>query len=215
MTRPRWITPDTTGDSNIARCLSVPVNLQAMINGALEELTFPHAWEQVGDLTPEECAAAFVDILSAYYASEGCDNMETQNHAFALWRELDELAGNDLIVQLFEMQELNSAWRQSTPAINDQMAWEVNLNEGTYDLTICGVKDNSSGIQHWIIDGAEDSQTIDMYAAAQTNQTIVTISVVVINAGLHTIVCKMSSKNASSANYRNNMTWVKMTRTGD
>jgi hypothetical protein len=215
MAKGRWITPDSTGDSNVARCLSVPVKLQPAVNWALDQLTFADNWEQIGTLTPQECADAFVDVLSAYYASEDCTTMETPNHAFALWRELDELAGNDLLLGIFASQELNGAWRQSTPAINDQMQWEVMLSEGTYDLTVYGLKNNASGIQHWILDGAEDAQTIDLYAASQTLNQMITISVVVVGSGLHTIVCKMSSKNASSSNYQNNMTWVKMIRTGD
>jgi len=215
MSRPRWVTPDATGDSNIARCISVPPHLQAMVNGALDELTFAHNWEQVGDMTPEDCAAAFVDVLSAYYASEGCGTMEAPTHSFALWRELDVVAGNPLAANVLSTQELNGTWRQNAPAINDRMQWEVLLQEGTYDLTVNTTKNNASGIQHWLIDGAEDAQTIDLYnATAQINQ-IVTISVVVVGSGLHIIECKMSTKNAASSNYTNNVTWVKLVRTGD
>lgn len=72
MARGRWITPEETGDSNIARCLSVPEKLQPAVNWALEQMTFAENWEQVGALTPQECADAMTDVLSTYYESV-CD----------------------------------------------------------------------------------------------------------------------------------------------
>lgn len=215
MTKGRWITPNETGDSNIARCLSVPEFLQPAVNGALQDLTFADNWEQVGDLTPEECAAAMVDVLSTYYESEDCSNVDTPTQQTVLWIDGKENVGNVLQLNILATQVMNQYWRQQSPAINDEMLFNILLAEGTYDLTIVGRRDNGSGVQHWIIDGTEDGDTIEMYAAAAADNYTATISVAVLFSGLHAIKCKISSKNGSSSNYRNNMTYFKMIRTGD
>lgn len=215
MAKGRWITPDETGDSNIARCLSIPEKLQPAANWALQQLTFPDNWEQVGTLTPAECAAAFVDVLSAYYESEGCTDMNAPDRQLVLWTEGVVSAGNAIAQFVDASQGLNTYWAQSAPAINDEVVFSVLLQAGTYDLTIVGQRQSASGIQHWIIDGAEDAQTIDMYNSGLTVNYTATISIVIASSGLHEIKCKISTKNGSSSNYQNRMTYFKLIRTGD
>lgn len=214
MTRNRWITPDDTGEIILARCLSVPEHLQPAVNGALQMLTYSSNWEQVGDLTPEECAAAMVDVLSSYYSSEGCSSMDTPDRQLIFWIEGKNVAGNALALNLQSTHVFNSYWKQEPGAINDIMEFSVLLQSGVYDLTIVGTQQGSNGIQHWIIDGVEDGQTIDMRGSTTANFTA-TISVEVLTSGLHTIQCKMSTKHASSSGYGNNMTYFKLLRTGD
>jgi len=156
------MTPDTTGDSNIARCLSVPEKLQPAVNWALEQLTFEDNWEQVGDLTPAECAAAIVDVLSAYYQSEDCTVPTTPQNDFIFWKEGNITAGNALLLNIVSTQAFNTYWFQSAAVINDEIEFKVMLDAGQYDLTIMGRKSTNSGIQHWIIDTVEDAQTIDL-----------------------------------------------------
>jgi hypothetical protein len=215
MSRPRWITPDTTGDSNIARCLIVPEKLQPAVNWALEQLTFPENWEQVGDLTPQECADAFVEVLSAYYESEDCSIVLTDRQEFQLWRAGNPTVGNPLVASVLSTQELNTIWAQSASAINDEVEFMLLLEQGFYDLYIMGRKLNSGGIQHWLVDGAEDGETIDMYAASALVNYTTSINLSFTYSGLHSLKCKMSTKNASSSGYTNQMTWIKLIRTGD
>jgi len=209
------MTPDTTGDSNIARCLSVPEKLQPAVNWALEQLTFADNWEEVGDLTPAECAAAMVDVLSAYYESEDCTLPNTPQNDFLLWKEANVTAGSAMVSGILASQELNTVWFQTGVALNDEVEFKVMLEQGTYDLTIHGRKFSGSGIQHWIIDGAEDAQTIDMYNATSSLNFEATISIVVTFSGEHSLKCKISSKNGASSGYANHMGYIKLTRTGD
>lgn len=215
MPKGKWLTPDTTGDSNIARCLSVPENLQQMVNYALQTLTYADNWEAFGTLTPQECADAFKDVLAAYYESEDCSMPNTPRNDFIFWKQGKELAGNPLLTTLLATQEFNTVWNQSAAALNDEMEFAVMLEQGTYDLAILARKTNASGVQHWIIDSVEDAQTIDCYSASTVLNFVSTISIAVLFSGEHSIVCKMSSKNAASASYVNQMTYFKLTRTGD
>lgn len=214
MARGKWITPDEPGDSNVARCLSVPSELQPAVNWALQQLTFAANWEQVGTLTPQECADAMVDVLAAYYESEDCTMAGNPNSDFILWREGQVTNGAAIAAAILATQELNGYWWQSTFAINDEVEFFVMLEQGEYDLTVHGRRNSNHGIQHWLIDGVEDANTIDMYSASTQINYEATISVSVATSGLHSIKCKMSTKNASSNGYGNQMTWLKLFRTG-
>lgn len=69
----RWLTPDTAPAALASRCLFIPdaVDWIAIVAGALIPLTFPDNFEQFGTATPEETAAAFLDMFDAFSFDSG------------------------------------------------------------------------------------------------------------------------------------------------
>lgn len=64
-------TPDVEkfGSVDDSRIVTLPLSLWYLVNGALEELTFPENWTQFGSATPEETAEFFtkrLDVLRPY-----------------------------------------------------------------------------------------------------------------------------------------------------
>jgi len=68
-----YLTPDEVPDSATCRALFVPNNEQylAIVRGAIQELTFPYNWTKYGALTPDEAAAAFMDMFDRFSFNEG------------------------------------------------------------------------------------------------------------------------------------------------
>lgn len=64
----RWHTPNEIPQGAICRPLFIPADESwlALISGALAELTAPHNWEQVGALTPLECAERMAQMFQEY-----------------------------------------------------------------------------------------------------------------------------------------------------
>lgn len=69
----RWLTPDTAPAALASRCLFFPdaVDWIALVAGALIPLTFPGNFEQYGTATPEETAAAFLDMFDDFSFNSG------------------------------------------------------------------------------------------------------------------------------------------------
>jgi len=201
MPRGRWVTPDTTGDSDIARCLSVPINLQPSVNWALEQLTFADSWEQVGDLTPVQCAAAMQDVLDAYYESV-CDVPQlfplTQD---IFWRDGQIMSGNALAFTQGTGLWLNGEWHQQTAAINDELRFRIFLKSGFYYLTMIGRTQSDCGEQTWPVDNVAQSGSLDWYSAAQTNNVVKSQYLEIPESGDHVLESRVQGKNASSSNY--------------
>jgi hypothetical protein len=68
LSKPRaWITPDSLPASERCVQISVPDDLDffSMLKGALVDLLDPENYEEIGDLTPQECADYW---LGWYYA---------------------------------------------------------------------------------------------------------------------------------------------------
>jgi hypothetical protein len=209
-----FVTPDPADFDEVCRVLIIPAGYAPCVMGALAELAKPYRWE-VGVDSIDDAVNKMADMIDAAYESECVTMAELPNYGFFFWEQYKSLTGNALFENLSTSQEFNVYWRQNAPAINDEVVFEVLLNEGTYDLLINGVTAGGGGIQHWFVDGVEQATTIDMYQAVSTFNKRATISITVIGSGAHELKCKMSSKNASSSNYRNDMTWVKLVRTGD
>jgi len=79
MTNRGWLTPNSGATTTVCRPILIPIDDQlffmAAINGALNELTKEYNWEQFGDMTPAEAAAAMLDMYLAYVDTEctaGC-----------------------------------------------------------------------------------------------------------------------------------------------
>lgn len=214
MPRNRWITPDATGGGNIARCLSVPPSLQPAVNGALQELLNEYNWEQVGNMTPAECVEAMTNVLSTYYESE-CDVPQTfPEFQHWLWTSGQLITGSSPTNEILSAQILNYSSFQGPPEVNDRIRFYAFLRSGTYTLKQIGRTDTASGIQHWIIDGVEQGETVDKYAAVAANNAMSAINVYLLTDGFHELDCKMATKNASSTGYRNRVTFFDLRRTG-
>lgn len=68
-----WLTPDFDENAGtICRKVTVPAFFIECLSGALHELTLTRNWQQFGNMTPGECATSMIDMLYAFYASEGC-----------------------------------------------------------------------------------------------------------------------------------------------
>lgn len=70
-----YLTPETIPPGKICRALRIPNNLDiiACVTGALEALTFPSNWEQYGAVTPDEIAAAMMDMFDDFvFQRERC-----------------------------------------------------------------------------------------------------------------------------------------------
>lgn len=70
-----YLTPDTLPADTICRVLFIPNNQEfiANVTGALQVLTFPESWTKYGTLTPDESAAALVDMFDKFcFNVRGC-----------------------------------------------------------------------------------------------------------------------------------------------
>jgi hypothetical protein len=212
MARGRWITPDAPGDVTVSRCISVPINLLPALGGALDLLAESRNWEQIGTMSADDVADAFRVIIDAFYESEDCMAIAAPLEELVFWNQGIVLAGNALQTNLSASQAFGTFWRQNYAAINDERRFRVFLDEGDYNLTICAVKDTASGILTTQIGDVADDQTIDLYAAGQIFNFEATITVTIPSSGIHMIDFKVASKNASSSNYRANVTYFRMAR---
>jgi len=73
MSRLAWLTPDDIPSEGIKRWLCIPNTpaLLASVTGALLPLAYAENWEQYGDVTPEEAAAAMSLMLEEFISQEG------------------------------------------------------------------------------------------------------------------------------------------------
>lgn len=72
-------TPSNLPTERICRQIFIPDDARwlAVYNGLLSYLAQPFAWEQIGSLTPDECAAVAADIF--YQFLEGCGGSPVNN----------------------------------------------------------------------------------------------------------------------------------------
>lgn len=64
----KYLTPDYESGTQ-CRSFNIPLPLLAAWNGAIGDMFDPDNWEQVGDMTPEECAQA---MLECWENGEDC-----------------------------------------------------------------------------------------------------------------------------------------------
>lgn len=69
-----FLTPDAPPASYVCRTIRIPADVAwlGLVNGALHELTSVENWEQFGELSPDETAAAFMDIVEEFHVSSYC-----------------------------------------------------------------------------------------------------------------------------------------------
>lgn len=103
--------------------------------------------------------------------------------------------------------------RQGTVAQNDEIGWDVQLTEGTWNLTVIYYKSTDRGIQTWKLDGTTLG-TIDGYAASESWNNVTQITgFTVSTSGIYTLKCVMATKNASSSNYYYSLQVINLMRT--
>jgi microcystin-dependent protein len=59
--RPRYPTPDNTPGVT-TRSVSIPFSMLYYVSGLFFDLAEADRWEQIGDMTPQECAALFLEM---------------------------------------------------------------------------------------------------------------------------------------------------------
>lgn len=86
-----WLTPDEVPTDTICRALVIPADssIIAAVNGALLPLTYSENWEQFGEVTPEDMAAAMRVMFDDFVLSSGgecvdlsiatCEHVVSQN----------------------------------------------------------------------------------------------------------------------------------------
>jgi len=68
-----WLTPDTLPSTATRRALLIPDSpiWEAIVTGAILELTYNFNWEQFGELTVEECTARMLTMLNQFLDGVG------------------------------------------------------------------------------------------------------------------------------------------------
>lgn len=79
-----YITPFTTPDNTVRRCLFIPDEplWLAAVSGALTELLYAYNWEDVDGITAEQAAERAREMIDRYYTGE-CEDMIGEVVAFA------------------------------------------------------------------------------------------------------------------------------------
>lgn len=103
--------------------------------------------------------------------------------------------------------------RFTSGAQNDEIAWDVNLDAGTWSLTLLHEADPNRGIYSIRLGGVEVG-TIDGYNASATNTISTVTGITVASAGRVRLGLKMATKNASAASFFGSISAVTMGRTG-
>lgn len=208
MARFGYLTPDTGDGATVARCLSVPVELQPIVNGALETLCDYWNWEQFGTMTIEDAITALRAAIDAYYESECVPVYDFPNTETQLWRQGRVKSGNDLSFVLSSSQVLNGYWLQNAPAIHDAVEFAFWLAKGVYVAYMFGVTNNQSGIMSFDVNGVSQGVTIDWYSAGGVFSVEKSVNLTLPTDGLNLIRVKIDTKNASSTNYFARMSYM-------
>lgn len=102
---------------------------------------------------------------------------------------------------------------QGTPAINNEIGWNVLIGSGTWEITTIHRTGNDAGTYTVKLDSTTVG-TFDGYTAADTNNVVSTISSISVgSSGIYTLKFVMASKNASSSNYYYKIQWITLQRT--
>ncbi len=102
---------------------------------------------------------------------------------------------------------------ENPPAINDSVSWDIWLDTGTYKLSLIHTTQNDIGIYSMQLNSVAQG-TIDGYAAGATGNVYTEITGIAVTSGSKTFKFLMSSKNASSSNYKYAVNTIAWLRTG-
>ncbi len=133
-----------------------------------------------------------------------------------LWGDMWQVVSGNALAWVSDVsQQYGGYFRQNPAAINNELEVLVALTAGQYRFFPRCIKNSSSGIVTYKLDGVNDT-TNDRYSAALTyNDYPSGATIDVTDTGLHTLGMKVASKNASSSNYQNLITYVDIYRLGD
>lgn len=102
----------------------------------------------------------------------------------------------------------------ASQALNDEIVYKVALDSGTWTFTFIGQTNSASGISTAYLDSTSLG-TSDWYSASGTNNVVKQITGIVISSpNVYDLKLKMTSKNASSTNYRLSLHLITLVRTG-
>jgi hypothetical protein len=105
-----WLTPDNIPSTTVCRQLLIPDNtlIVAAVNGALCRLTEADRWEQYGAVTPDEMAAAMIDVVGEYFTSE-CNGVCEMSGARVYRAENLNVPDNTSISVSFDAERYDTA----------------------------------------------------------------------------------------------------------
>ena len=97
--------------------------------------------------------------------------------------------------------------------VNDYAEWSVCLGAGTYTFTAIGQTAADAGIVTYALDGASLG-TADWYSAGTVANVVKQLTSLTVAGGVQTLRATVTSKHASSSDYRMAHQWFTFTRTG-
>lgn len=70
-----WLTPSELPSGTEGVCVQLPVGAEwrAALRGAILLLADPSSWEQHGQVTPDEAAGVFMDVLDSLLQNWPCE----------------------------------------------------------------------------------------------------------------------------------------------
>jgi len=207
-----WLTPDSTGGDDVARCLLVPADLLPYVTGALGELLFPHNWELFGSVSVDDTIEALETVIENYLTSEcGIDQIFPEG-ATVFWSSATLVTGTALLPVVDSTQMFCHEIQHTTPANGDKVQFTVLLRAGTYSLTLLGRRSTNGGILTCKVDGVTQSGTYTFDGSGAVNYNV-SGTITVIGDGLHVIDFTVS-QGSSAGDYLCKVTLMQLFRTG-
>lgn len=204
-----YLTPDEpTGFVEVR--FSVPDTLTPHLFGGLASLLEPWKWEQHGSLTPDEVVQLFTTVFLDGY--RGPDVGHAPETVDVVVLKPSATLGS-ITLQLWA----NSSWAiriYHSSAVNNYLEYTVNLGVGAWSLSVWTARDTNKGIVTVTVDGTQVG-TFDGYSfSLLENQERVVPGISIASAGNHLLRLTVTSKNASSSGYFQEVNHIRFTRTG-
>lgn len=204
-----YLTPDEpTGFVEVR--FQVPNTLTPHLSGGLASLLEPWKWEQFGTLTPDET----VDLLTTMFLGgyRGPDVGHVPETVNVVVLKPSATLGS-ITTQLWN----NSQWAiriYHNSVVNNYLEYTVNLGVGEWSLSVWTARDTNKGIVTVTVDGTQVG-TFDGYSySLMENSERVVEGINIASAGNHLLRLTVTSKNASSSGYFQEVNHIRFTRTG-
>lgn len=196
------------------RIVSIDKALLFLITGALTDLADRWQFEQTGSLTPEQAKDAISAMLWCFMSESGCA-VQYPEIVYLDPIAADLYAGG-AVSRAANVNMINGFIVGVTPvAQNNALSWLFFARKGTYLLTILTITSSAYGRITPRVDGVDNSDYIELYAAGTTYNALKTISVVVPTDGMHYLALQVKTKHASSSNYNMFVSDLWLKRTGE
>lgn len=204
-----YLTPDTpTGFVEVR--FSVPNTLTPHVFGGLASLLQPWKWQQHGTLTPDEAVQLLTDVFLTGY--QGPD----VGHA-PLTVDVPALRPTGSQGGITQQVWLDSFWGVKIyhgNGVNNYLEYTASLGVGEWSLSVWTARDNNKGIVTAYIDGTQVG-TYDGYSVTKLeNQVRVIPGILIASDGNHLCRLTVTSKNANSSAYWQEVNHIRFTRTG-